>query len=186
MPVPGVKITAPKNNAQIEVSKRFQLKFDISAMKGANIYINGDFDSFNDSGVATLTTPQKAGKLTIKTVAVDTDGNETELSSTIVVNVKAKPAGPSCAISEDHWSDGYVMKVTLTNNSDKAVSDWSKVLKFNQTPDIVNHWNSTLTISGKNLIAKPVSHNSTIPANGNIEFGFQGNFSGQFVKPTCE
>lgn len=106
-------------------------------------------------------------------IAVDpaeTATNETEITSKdenlvyaqIAVNATWESDETPCA-SES---------VTIYNNSDQPVSDWSLCLTFSSTPIILELWNGLYTIEGNTVTITAESYNTEISAGESIELGY--------------
>lgn len=84
-----------------------------------------------------------------------------------------------CKISysiSSQWDTGYVMEVTITNISDKAIEDWE--ILFDLGNEITNIWNGKI-ISNANgqYDIKNCSYNANISAGGSVSFGFQASIT---------
>lgn len=80
-------------------------------------------------------------------------------------------------ISND-WGSGFQADITITNNTNTAVSGWTLNFAHASGQTVTSAWNATVTQSGNNVSASnPASHwNGTIGVNGAaVSFGLQGN-----------
>jgi hypothetical protein len=68
------------------------------------------------------------------------------------------------------WQGAYSMNITLSNESDESINNWSVKLKKSEF-NITNIWGAELTISGDYIIIKPLQWNNVINANGSVSFG---------------
>ncbi len=99
--------------------------------------------------------------LNITEVEIPDDNGETEgVTAALVV--------------KDNWSSGFVAEVTVTNDSDSALMNWTAVWDFNNGETISNMWNADYTQSGATVTVTPHSQNRNIAAGGKATFGFQG------------
>ncbi|MFZ5896531.1 MAG: cellulose binding domain-containing protein [Myxococcota bacterium] len=90
---------------------------------------------------------------------------------------------PSLRITSN-WQSGYCAEVTVTNSGSSAVNSWAVGLQMNQST-LNNTWSATFTpTTPGNYRVTPLTWNSTIPAGGNVIFGFCGNKTGTNWTPT--
>lgn len=87
----------------------------------------------------------------------------------------------------NQWGTGFQVDVTITNNTNTAVSGWT--LQWTHAPgqQVTSAWNATVIQTGNNVTASnPAGHwNGTINANGgSVSFGFQGSHTGTVTVPT--
>jgi len=96
--------------------------------------------------------------------------------STTVPPTTAPPAGTkSCSGAftvSSSWTGGFTGTVKVTAGS-AAISKWTVGLTLPSGTSITNLWNGTL--SGTSVSS--LSWNSSVPASGSVEFGFQGSGS---------
>ncbi|WP_459675868.1 cellulose binding domain-containing protein [Acidisoma sp. 7E03] len=70
------------------------------------------------------------------------------------------------------WSGGFLENVTITNNSDQALSQWE--VEMTSPAAVTNLWNAvTLSHSGSSYLLGNASYNGTIAAHSSVSFGFQ-------------
>jgi lysophospholipase L1-like esterase len=83
------------------------------------------------------------------------------------------------------WGSGATVNVTITNNGQSAINDWTLEWTFPGNQKIANIWNASFTQSEASASATNLSYNSAIPANGGtVSFGFNLSYSGTNDKPT--
>jgi hypothetical protein len=94
--------------------------------------------------------------------------------ATIVDTVKAPPpsAAASFTVTSD-WGSGFGGEITIVNTSSSAINNWT--LSFNWDRSITSIWDAALSShSGNNYVITNGGWNATIPANGSVQFGFNG------------
>lgn len=85
--------------------------------------------------------------------------------------------------SLNDWGGGFVANIAITNTGSTAITGWTLAWTFGGNQIISNAWNTTVTQSGPNVEAVNMSYNNTIAAHGNVQFGFQGTYSGSNAVP---
>jgi len=75
--------------------------------------------------------------------------------------------------TESDWGSGFTGNIILKNEGDAEVSDWKLDFDFNHR--ITSIWNAKIDSHTENHYSiEPESYNKTIPAGGQISFGFVG------------
>lgn len=94
--------------------------------------------------------------------------------------------GGACRVSysKNEWQGGFTGNVTVTNTSSSAVNGWTVGFSFPNGQKITGYWGADVSQSGSTVTAKNLSYNGSIPAGGNVSFGFQGTWSGSNGNPT--
>lgn len=100
-------------------------------------------------------------------------------STTPEINVEYGATG-SCQVTyavAQQWSTGFQVNITIDNNGEEAVTGFDLNFTLGAGETITSGWNATVTEAEQNVtVINAASHwNGTIPVNGNISFGFQGN-----------
>jgi len=72
----------------------------------------------------------------------------------------------------------------VTNTGSSAVNGWSVGFAFPGDTRVTNAWNATVTQNGNAVTATNMSYNASIPAGGNVQFGFQGTWTSNDANPT--
>jgi hypothetical protein len=92
----------------------------------------------------------------------------------------------SCRVSytKSEWQGGVVANVAITNTGSTAVNGWTLAYSFPGDTKVGNAWNATVTQTGAAVRATNMSYNGTIPAGGNVSFGFQGSWTSNDSNPT--
>ncbi len=73
------------------------------------------------------------------------------------------------------WTSGdtyYQFELTVKNNTQNAVSNWSKKINFSQNITVENSWNGNFTVNGKTLTISGVDFNKTINPGDFASVGF--------------
>ncbi|MGK5500137.1 glycoside hydrolase family 9 protein [Streptomyces sp. URMC 125] len=93
----------------------------------------------------------------------------------------------SCEVTytSHRWNSGFTSNVTVKNTGTAALGGWELTWAFPDDQKITQVWNARITQTGRNVVAKPVQWNGTIPANGTVNFGFNGTSGGQAADPTA-
>ncbi|MEU5366484.1 cellulose binding domain-containing protein [Streptomyces sp. NPDC005925] len=98
------------------------------------------------------------------------------------------PGGPAAAcevaVATTVWPGGYTADVTVENNGSAPVDGWELAFALPSGQRVTNAWNATVSPSSGAVTASPLSHNKLIAADGSQTFGFEGTYSGTFVKPS--
>ncbi len=92
----------------------------------------------------------------------------------------------SCAVDFDtsnDWGSGQVPRITLRNTGSTPITGWSVSWTESNDFSLSNYWSATVAQSGRSVTATPASWNTTVPANGSIEFGMQIGYSGAKPMP---
>ncbi|MFP8942044.1 glycoside hydrolase family 9 protein [Streptomyces fenghuangensis] len=92
---------------------------------------------------------------------------------------------PSCEVtySSNRWNSGFSTNVTVKNTGTATLSGWELTWSFADDQRITQAWNAQVVQTGRDVVAKPAQWNSTIPANGSVNFGFNGTSGGQAADP---
>lgn len=91
----------------------------------------------------------------------------------------------SCSVSGTSWNNGYVVNVTVNNDSDSAISAWEVNLDYLQSPGVSNSWNANISTSGDTVTASNFGWNGNLSSGQSATFGIMGKHVGSFVEPQC-
>jgi cellulase/cellobiase CelA1 len=80
------------------------------------------------------------------------------------------------------WGTGYCATVTIVNNGNAVITDWTVVLDLNEAT-LASSWDATATTAGTLLTVKPLSWTSEIAVGGSVEFGFCATATGSNYQP---
>jgi cellulase/cellobiase CelA1 len=92
--------------------------------------------------------------------------------------------GCTVSYSQYDWGSGATVNITIKNNGAAAINGWALAWNFAGNQKITNLWSGLYTQSGTAVTVKNASYNSTIPAKGSVNFGFNIAYSGSNAKPT--
>ncbi|HCA86170.1 MAG TPA: glycosyl hydrolase family 5 [Streptomyces sp.] len=98
-----------------------------------------------------------------------------------------EPVDAQCEVTYTsyRWSGGFTTQVTVKNTGAEKVSPWQLKWTFPDGQRIGHTWNARITQSGKDVVAEPVSWNTTMAAGGTVNFGFSGTSSGEAADPSA-
>ncbi|HEX7026787.1 MAG TPA: peroxidase family protein [Gammaproteobacteria bacterium] len=93
----------------------------------------------------------------------------------------------SCILGTiDVWNNGFVLNnITVTNNTDSTITNWSANLSFENPIGMVSVWNANGSLSGNTVTATNVSYNGTLAPGQSATWGMQGTHNGNFSVPVC-
>ena len=82
-------------------------------------------------------------------------------------------AGSVQYLTTSDWGSGFNGQIRVTNNSSAALDNWT--LEFDFARTISNIWDArVVSRTGNHYIVKSAGWNNTIPARGQVSFGFGG------------
>jgi galactan endo-beta-1,3-galactanase len=88
--------------------------------------------------------------------------------------------------SIDAWGNGFMLNnITVTNNGDAIVSNWSAALEFGRPVTIVNAWGINISGSGNNLTGTNVDYNGYLAPGQSATFGMLGTSDSSVDMPVC-
>jgi hypothetical protein len=93
----------------------------------------------------------------------------------------------SCKVTyaADVWNSGFTANVTVANTGSSAINGWNLGFTLPSGQSITSSWNAGITGSSGAITARNVEWNGGLAAGANASFGFQGNYSGSFAKPSA-
>jgi cellulase/cellobiase CelA1 len=86
--------------------------------------------------------------------------------------------------SSNQWPGGFTGNLTVVNTGSTAVNNWSLTFTFPGNQQITQGWNGVFSQSGSAVTITAPSWSTSIPANGTINPGFNGSWSGSNPTPT--
>ncbi|KJK37910.1 cellulose-binding protein [Lentzea aerocolonigenes] len=91
---------------------------------------------------------------------------------------------PACVVGYqvDQWSNGFVGKVTVTNNA-APVDGWTLAWTFAGDQHVTSGWSADLAQSGKAVTARNQAFNRGIATGASVQFGFQATYQGSNDTP---
>ena len=100
------------------------------------------------------------------------------------------PPPSACAATYriiSQWPGGFQGEVTVRAGT-ASISGWTVGWSFANGQRITQIWSGTATSNGASVSVRPMSYNSSVPANGNVTFGFLASWTGSNAVPapvTC-
>lgn len=131
-----------------------------------------------------------AGPVTLTITGTGTSSTGTALttSTTVKVNVGSNVSG-ACTIGysiTNQWTPGFQFALTITNNSNTALSNWTLTWAYANGQQITQLWNGIESQSGANVTVTNESYNGTIaPGASYTAAGGTGTWSGINSIPTA-
>ena len=81
------------------------------------------------------------------------------------------------------WGSGFTANMSIANNGNSNLSNWT--LEFDAPFKITNIWNAEIVSQdGNHYVIRNLSWNGTIPPNGSVSFGFNGNPGNVTINPS--
>lgn len=87
---------------------------------------------------------------------------------------------PLCSVRYDlvnQWPDGFQASVTVT--SVRALSSWQVAWSFKDGQKVNQMWDASFTQSGSRVTATAADYNKSVPADGDLSFGFLASWQGK-------
>ncbi|MFG2823027.1 glycosyl hydrolase family 18 protein [Kitasatospora sp. NPDC048365] len=104
------------------------------------------------------------------------------LIAVVLPATAAHAAEPTATFTKDQdWGTGYGGSYTVNNASSAALNNW--VLEFDLPTgnSVASLWNATYTAASSHVTVKPPSWQTSIPAGGSYNFGFNIAYSGAYT-----
>jgi hypothetical protein len=97
------------------------------------------------------------------------------------------PGTSACKVTyaTNVWSGGFTADVTVANTGSTAVNGWKAGFTLPSGQQITSAWGATVSPSSGAVTAANLSYNGQLAPGGQTSFGFQGTYSGTFVKPAA-
>jgi hypothetical protein len=140
--------------------------------------------SISSSGLISGT-PTTAGSFAVTATAHDSTGASGSASFTWTIG-GGSTGGGTCQVSytKNEWSGGFTANLTVTNTGTAPINGWTLVFPFPGDQEVTNAWNATVSQSGTTVTATNMSYNAGIAPGANVQFGFQGTWTGNDSDPT--
>ncbi|MEU6916161.1 cellulose-binding domain-containing protein [Streptomyces olindensis] len=93
-------------------------------------------------------------------------------------------ADPVCRVEYDlvnQWPDGFQATVTVT--SSKALDSWRVSWSFRDGQHVGQMWDASVSQDGSRVTATAADYNKSVPAGGNLAFGFLASWRGKNSPP---
>ncbi|HLL64186.1 MAG TPA: cellulose binding domain-containing protein [Micromonosporaceae bacterium] len=98
----------------------------------------------------------------------------------VVVTAVASAATTGCRVDykvTNQWPGGFGGDVTITNLGD-ALTGWTLTWAVEPGQGITQAWNASVAVTGTTATASNLNYNGAIAANGTMNFGFNGTWTG--------
>lgn len=105
-------------------------------------------------------------------------------SQTTATSISPAANNITISYSQNDWGNGATVSITINNNSSSAINNWTLSWTYSGNQKITNLWNGSYTQTGSNVTVQNAAFNSTIPAKGSVNFGFNISYSGSNAKPS--
>ncbi len=135
---------------------------DISTNNNTVLYLNG-------------LTP--ATSYTVVVVAFDANGNRSVPSDPVTFTTRATQPLPTCRVQIQDLRSQYILSVTVENMTAAMVlTNWAVTFTMPATHTVNYSFSTTLTRTGDQASAGPVSYNPQIGPGGGTSFGINANY----------
>ncbi|MGW0609200.1 cellulose binding domain-containing protein [Streptomyces sp. NPDC002788] len=91
---------------------------------------------------------------------------------------------PTCRVEYDlvnQWPDGFQATVTLT--SSRSLDTWRVSWSFRDGQQVGQMWDASVSQDGSRVSATAADYNKSVPAGGDVAFGFLASWRGQNSPP---
>lgn len=197
--------TTRTNQPSIDGNATFQQYWSVRTSKssGGTISVTKHFDQWANKGMQLgkmyevalcVEGYQSSGTADVYSNTITIGGNPTPTPTptptttptpTPTTEPTPTPAGAAIvSYAVNDWGGGATISVTIKNNTTSPINGWTLAWNFPGNQKITNLWNGAYTQSGAAVSVKNASYNSTVPANGSVNFGFNISYSGANAKPT--
>jgi hypothetical protein len=87
----------------------------------------------------------------------------------------------------NQWQGGFTGSVTIANTGSSAISGWKLAFTFPSGQRVTSGWGATWTqaTSSSAVTATNLDYNGSIPANGSLQIGFNGSWTGSNTAPAA-
>ncbi|MDT0302431.1 lytic polysaccharide monooxygenase [Streptomonospora wellingtoniae] len=138
---------------------------------------------------ATVTGLQAETSYSFYVVALDAAGNASSPSPEASVTTGSGGGGGPAECTVDYsianaWSGGYTADVSVTNEGDTALDDWSVAWDFADGSTVTNGWSAEFAQEGTRVTASNTDWNGDVAAGSSVSFGFNSETSGTAAEPT--
>lgn len=110
----------------------------------------------------------------------------TVAAAAIIVNPVSGHAAdaPACVVDYhvDQWNNGFVGRVTVTNNA-APVDGWTLTWTFPGDQRVISGWSADVTQAGKTVTVRNQAFNRGIATGASVQFGFQATYQGSNDAP---
>ncbi len=121
------------------------------------------------------------------TVSAVLSGVSSAASNTASATTQAAPAG-GCHVAyvdQNDWGTGFTGNISITNNSQTAMTAWTLTFTYSGNQQIYQAWDSNYTQSGNGVTLTNASWNNSIAPGATVSgIGFNANYTGTNAAPT--
>ncbi|WP_405591034.1 cellulose binding domain-containing protein [Streptomyces sp. NBC_01092] len=92
----------------------------------------------------------------------------------------SESASPTCEVAYDlvnEWPDGF--QATVTVSTEQALDDWRVAWSFRDGQEVGQMWDANFAQNGSRVTATAADYNRTVPAGGELAFGFLASWEGE-------
>ncbi|TCS41770.1 cellulase family glycosylhydrolase [Reinekea marinisedimentorum] len=184
---PEISISSPSASDEIETGAEFEISVALENATGFEYQLDGISAVVSNSTSATVTAPSVAGTYTLEVTALDDTDEALDATDSVELNVvEPYVTSFSCSIdSENIWDSGFVVQVTVTNDSAEAVSSWGVEIELGDGMSYSSGWNASFEDGGSTLTVSNLTYNGSLAAGASASFGLQGAYSSAYVSPVC-
>lgn len=184
---PEISISSPSASDEIETGAAFEISVALENAAGFEYQLDGISAVVSNSTSATVTAPSVAGTYTLEVTALDDTDEALDATDSVELNVvEPYVTSVSCSIdSENIWDSGFVVQVTVTNDSAEAVSSWGVEIELGDGMSYSSGWNASFEDGGSTLTVSNLTYNGSLAAGASANFGLQGAYSSAYVSPVC-
>ncbi len=86
----------------------------------------------------------------------------------------------TCSVGYDlvnEWPDGFQATITVT--TERALDDWHVAWSFRNGQEVGQMWDASFAQNGSRVTATAADYNKTVPAGGELAFGFLASRDGE-------
>ncbi|GAA4937744.1 lytic polysaccharide monooxygenase [Streptomonospora halophila] len=140
---------------------------------------------------ATVSGLQAETSYSFYVVALDAAGNASSPSPEVSVTTGGGGSGggpAECTVDysiANEWSGGYTANVSMTNEGDSALQDWSVAWDFADGSTVTNGWSAQFAQEGTRVTASNTDWNGDVAAGASVSFGFNAENGGSAAEPTA-
>ncbi|MEJ3744927.1 cellulose binding domain-containing protein [Actinomycetes bacterium KLBMP 9797] len=88
-------------------------------------------------------------------------------------------AATAAFVKESQWSNGYIGKLTVHNDSDATLPSWRVEFDLPADTTIGSYWNARMTRDGSRLVFTNMPWNGTLGGGASTSFGWVANGGGE-------
>ncbi|MGK5698122.1 cellulose-binding domain-containing protein, partial [Streptomyces sp. URMC 128] len=135
------------------------------------------------AGNATDSATENTGK-SEKPARPEGRNRHTEPQGTASPTKDHESESPTCRVEYDlvnQWPDGFQATVTVT--SSKPLDSWRVSWSFRDGQQVGQMWDASVAQDGSRVTATAADYNKSVPAGGDLAFGFLASWRGKNSPP---